>query len=191
MPKVLSSSAAVSYALRMPSGPPTALTWISRKSSGRPMPPTPETLPGWPRPLSPAVSVMFRPVTSMLLGVPGPQSRSYASTHVGSSSVSMMPASSSASRIFRGERSVTSAEIVARAHAVPTAPVHCPVAWMWPTRRSPLPLCSTTVMFPFVSTSILPEPSVRPRLTEVSSSVHVASTSVYARTVISVAADGC
>ncbi len=64
-----------------------------------------------------------------------------------------------------------------------------PVAWMWPTLRSPLLLCSITQIEPFVSMSILPEPSVLPCVALVSSSVHVASPSVKALNVICVAVE--
>ena len=191
MPRVLSSSAARSWAFRRPLAtagkPPTASTWISRKLSGRPMPPVPETLPTWPRPLSPAVRVMLRPVTSTPFRAPE-MSRSYASTRMPSSSVSSTPLSSSASRILRGESSRTSAGIgVAQSAA---APLQRPVEWMWPTRRSPLPLCSITQMLPLVRTSILPEPSITPCCAPVSSSVHWPSTSVKALMVMAEAGDG-
>ena len=81
----------MSKALRTPSGPPSALTQISRKSYGRPIPPWPETPP---MPLSPANSVMLRAITSVFVG-----------------SVPRTPASSSASRIAAGDQSVTSSVV--------------------------------------------------------------------------------
>ena len=90
--------------------------------------------------------------------------------------------------IFRGESSVTLAASSPAGQGAP--PVQTPVAWMCPTRRSPLALCSMTWIEPFVDMSILPELSALPNTAFVSSSFHVASTSVYARYVIAVAVDG-
>ena len=81
-------AAAVSVTVSTPSGPPSAFTWISRKSFGVPTPPLPETPP---IPLLPAVMVMLRPITSLAKG-----------------SVPRVPVPSSASSTAAGELRVTS-----------------------------------------------------------------------------------
>src|SRR4051812_21568463 len=133
----LARAEAVSRTVTIPiGGEPSALwselTWISRKSPGVPTPPLPDWLEPSPSRLSPAVVVMFWPITSMLVG-----------------SVPRTPPSLSASRIAAGESSVTSPrgpiagapvgtvnQLAAEAELHGGEPVHAPVDWIWPTRRS-------------------------------------------------------
>ena len=145
----------VSVTVRTPSGPPSALTSISRKSPGVPTPPRPSRAPA---PLLPAVMVMLR-----------------ASTSVGVGSVPRTPLSNSASTTAAGERSVTSAASGVAGHG--GLALQIPLERIWPTRRSPV--CSTTRIEPLVSRSMRPLLSrllkTRPGR---SASVQLASTSL-------------